>query len=124
MPAISITPGSGVENPPPPGTPPLPGVRILAPVPLAFPEIFPPAALQFLPDRARRFEPRRRELVGRRVDRQREFDAGAFPGFLKSTADVRGAEWRVAPLPRELIYPPGENNRAVGRKKGIKALNS
>src|SRR4051812_12049264 len=124
MPAISITPRSGVENPTPPGTPPLAGVRILAPVPPAFAEILTPAALQFLADLARRFEPRRRELLGRRVDRQRELDAGAFPGFLKSTADVRGAEWRVAPIPRDLIDRRVEITGPVDRKMVINALNS
>src|SRR3954465_10027568 len=124
MPAISITPRSGVENPTPPGTPPLAGVRILAPVPPAFAEILTPAALQFLADLARRFEPRRRELLGRRVDRQRELDAGAFPGFLKSPADVRGAEWRVTPIPRDLIDRRVEITGPVDRKMVINALNS
>src|ERR1051326_5228082 len=75
--------------------------RVLAPVTPAFAEILSEPALQFVADLARRFEPRRRELLNRRAARQREFDAGAFPTFLPSTADVRDADWRVAPIPRD-----------------------
>ena len=119
MPAISIDPRTGVE----PLTTPS-GVRIQAPVPPAFGEILTPAALGFLADLARRFERRRRELVARRADRQREFDTGAFPGFLKSTAEIREAEWRVAPIPRDLSDRRVEITGPVDRKMVINALNS
>ena len=98
--------------------------RVLAPVTPAFAEILSEPALQFVADLARRFEPRRRELLNRRAARQREFDAGALPTFLPSTADVRGADWRVAPIPRDLMDRRVEITGPVDRKMVINALNS
>ena len=120
MPALSIDTRSGVE----PLAPPTPGVRIGAPVPPPFAEILSAAALQFIADLARRFERRRRELLGHRADRQRDFDGGAFPGFLKSTAEIRRAAWRVAPIPRDLMDRRVEITGPVDRKMMINALNS
>src|SRR5512145_1675242 len=99
MPAISIDPIGEVE----PLTTLSPGARVHAPVPPPFGEILTPAALAFLADLARPFEGRRRELLARRADRQRDFDGGAFPDFLEGTANIREAEWRVAPIPRDLM---------------------
>jgi malate synthase len=120
MPALSIDPRSGVE----PLAPPTPGVRIGAPVPPPFAEILSAAALEFVANLARRFEQRRRELLGRRADRQRDFDGGAFPDFLESTASVRQAVWRVAPIPRDLMDRRVEITGPVDRKMVINALNS
>jgi malate synthase len=117
MPATSIdTPSgpSGVES----------RARVLAPVSSAFSQILTPAALGFIADLAGRFEPRRRELLARRVARQREFDAGAFPDFLSSTADVRAGDWRVAPIPADLVDRRVEITGPVDRKMVINALNS
>ena len=106
-------------------TPPVSdGARILAPVTPAFAEILTPGAVRFIADLARRFEPRRRELLARRAVRQREFDAGAFPDFLASTADVRAADWRVAPIPSDLLDRRVEITGPVDRKMVINALNS
>jgi malate synthase len=80
--------------------------------------------LAFIAALARRFERRRRELLGRRADRQRDFDAGAFPTFLKSSADVREADWRVAPIPHDLLDRRVEITGPVDRKMIINALNS
>jgi len=104
--------------------PPAAGASIEAPVSAAFAETLSPAALDFLASLARRFERRRRELLGRRADRQRDFDAGAFPTFLKSTADVRDADWRVGPIPRDLVDRRVEITGPVDRKMVINALNS
>jgi malate synthase len=73
---------------------------------------------------ARRFEPRRRELLSRRAERQREFDAGALPAFLSSTAGVREGDWRVAPIPQDLLDRRVEITGPVDRKMVINALNS
>jgi len=129
MTAISIDTGTGVESSAPPPSPATgeaasAGARIGAPVTPAFAEILTPPALRFIADLARRFEPRRRELLARRADRQREFDAGGFPDFLKSTADVRAAEWRVAPIPSDLLDRLVEITGPVDRKMVINALNS
>ena len=130
MPSISTDLRSGVEEgtaPPPP--PPLAsataaGVVIHAPVPPAFGEILTPAALQFVAELARRFERRRSELLARRAERQRDFDGGAFPDFLTSTAAARNADWRVASIPRDLMDRRVEITGPVDRKMVINALNS
>jgi len=97
-----------------------PGISICAP---GSPLLNAPA-LNFLAGLARQFEKRRRALLGRRADRQRDFDAGAFPTFLASTADVRDAEWRVASIPRDLVDRRVEITGPVDRKMVINALNS
>src|SRR6267378_53668 len=107
-----------------PMAPPAAGASVEAPVSAAFAEILSPAALDFLASLARRFERRRRELLGRRADRQRDFDAGTFPTFLKSTADVRDADWRVGPIPHDLVDRRVEITGPVDRKMVINALNS
>ena len=101
-----------------------PGVRIHAPVSAAHQEILTAPALNFVAGLARKFEQRRRGLLGRRADRQRDFDAGDFPTFLASTADVRNGEWRVAPIPRDLVDRRVEITGPVDRKMVINALNS
>jgi malate synthase len=98
--------------------------RVLAPVGPAYAEILSEPALQFVADLARQFEPRRLELLNRRAARQRDFDSGGFPTFLKSTADVRDGDWRVAPIPRDLMDRRVEITGPVDRKMVINALNS
>ena len=100
------------------------GVIIGAPVPPAYARILSPEALSFVAGLARQFEPRRRELLGRRAERQRDFDAGAFPTFLTSTADVREGDWRVAPIPLDLLDRRVEITGPVDRKMVINAFNS
>src|SRR4051812_451881 len=90
----------------------------------AYSQILTEPALEFVSGLARQFEKRRQALLGRRADRQRDFDAGAFPTFLASTADVRDAEWRVAPVPRDLVDRPGGITGPGDRKMVINALNS
>ena len=119
MPTTQVQPSAGAL-----GAPPQSGARVLAPVPPAFAEILTPGALRFIADLSRAFEQRRRELLDHRAQRQADFDAGAFPQFLKNTADVREAEWRVAPIPRDLVDRRVEITGPVDRKMVINALNS
>ena len=86
--------------------------------------ILTPEASHFLTRMAREFEPRRRELIGRRQTRQLEIDAGALPGFLPETAHIRESEWTVAPIPRDLLDRRVEITGPVERKMIINALNS
>src|SRR5579863_4443593 len=66
-------------------------------------EVLTTEALDLLLKLHRRFEPRRQELLAARQQRQQQFDQGALPGFLPASADVRSANWRVAPVPGELV---------------------
>jgi malate synthase len=79
---------------------------------------------RFLHELARRFEPRRQELLARRRDRQKELDAGKLPDFLPETKTVRESAWTVAPIPRDLHDRRVEITGPVDRKMIINALNS
>jgi malate synthase len=90
----------------------------------ADPEILTPDALAFVELLQRELGPRRRELLDRRAERQRELDAGARPDFLSETRDVREGDWCVAPAPRDLSDRRVEITGPVDRKMMINALNS
>ena len=87
-------------------------------------EILTPEALRFLADLHRRFDARRLELLAARDVRQQRFDAGETPDFLAETADIRAGEWRVAPIPADLLDRRVEITGPVDRKMIINALNS
>ena len=81
-------------------------------------------ALAFVARLHREFNPAREALLRARVDRQRELDSGASPGFLGNTASIRDSEWRVAAAPRDLEDRRVEITGPVERKMMINALNS
>jgi len=87
-------------------------------------EVLTPLALQLLASLHRRFNPRRLELLGARARRQAQFDAGALPDFPAATADLRAADWRVAPVPADLADRRVEITGPVDRKMVINALNA
>jgi malate synthase len=87
-------------------------------------EILTPDACRFVADLCTRFEPRRQQLLARRVERQREIDAGQLPDFLPETAAIRGGDWRVPPPPPDLVDRRTEITGPVDRKMAINALNS
>jgi malate synthase len=99
------------------------GIEIRAAVTDAFAGILTPAALQFLAKMSRQFESRRQELLARRVQRQRDLDAGRFPDFLPETAGIRAKEWTVASIPADLQDRRVEITGPVDRKMIINALN-
>ena len=87
-------------------------------------QILTPEASQFLTRLARKFEPRRQELLARRKLRQQQIDGGALPDFLPETAHIRQSEWTVAPIPQDLLDRRVEITGPVDRKMIINALNS
>ena len=64
------------------------GVEVLGGMAPGFDGILTPEALGFVAGLHRSFDPRRRELLRARIDRQAAFDAGARPDFLAATASV------------------------------------
>ncbi len=88
------------------------------------PTIMSDEALAFVDDLARRFGPRRRELLAARAARQTRLDAGERPGFLAETSDVRAADWRVPPAPADLNDRRVEITGPAEPKMMINALNS
>jgi malate synthase len=96
-------------------------VEILAP---ADEKVLTREALDLVARLHRELNPRRRQLLERRRERQLELDAGALPRFLSTTADVRDAEWRVSQGPADLQDRRCEITGPVDRKMMINALNS
>jgi malate synthase len=83
-----------------------------------------PDALTFVAELARRFEPRRRELLAARQQRWAALRAGARPEFLAETRAVRDGDWTVASTPDDLQDRRVEITGPVDRKMIINALNS
>ncbi len=98
-------------------------LQINAPVSPAYAEILTPGARRFVAALAVEFEARRQDLLARRQVRQAELDAGHFPDFLTETAEIRLSEWKVAPIPHDLIDRRVEITGPVDRKMVINALN-
>jgi len=87
-------------------------------------EVLTPAALDFVADLARTFEPTRSELLVARAARQAELAAGGDLAFLAETRAVRDGEWRGADAPAGPPGRQGEITRPTDRKMVINALNS
>ena len=101
-----------------------PAVQIKGAVEGRAAEILTPQALEFLGELHRRFNGRRLELLAAREARQLRFDAGDSPDFLPETAGVREGDWKIAPIPADLLDRRVEITGPVDRKMIINALNS
>ncbi|MEK6642959.1 MAG: malate synthase A [Planctomycetota bacterium] len=102
----------------------LDGVDLRGPLLPGYDEILTPEAIAFLAQLHRAFDPTRRELLERRIERQSIIDAGAMPDFLPETRSVREGEWTIAPIPDELQDRRVEITGPVERKMIINAMNS
>ena len=100
------------------------GIDIRGPPTARSEEVLAPEALAFVAGLHRRFEPRRRELLALRRERQARFDAGELPDFLPQTRAVREGDWKVAPVPKDLQDRRVEITGPVDRKMVVNALNS
>ena len=97
---------------------------IEAPIEDRFDPILSHEALAFLEDLTRRFGPAIQEALDRRAERQKRFAKGETLDFLPETASVRAGDWKVAPLPHDLLKRTVEITGPVDRKMVINALNS
>ncbi len=86
--------------------------------------ILTPEAIEFLTTLQREFNPRRQQLLAARVTRQHALNSGTRPSFLPQTANIRAAQWTIAPLPADLQDRRVEITGPVDRKMIINALNS
>jgi malate synthase len=100
------------------------GVEVRGPARDRYPAILSDEALDLVATLQRELGPTRDALLGRRAERQAEFDAGQLPDFLAGTASVREGDWRVAPVPGELADRRVEITGPTDRKMLINALNS
>lgn len=103
--------------------PPWSGIELRAPAG-DYGEILTADALALIAGLHRAFDARRRELLKRRAERQRQIDAGHDPDFLPETAAIRAADWTVASIPNDLTDRRVEITGPVDRKMIINALNS
>ena len=99
------------------------GVAISGPISKEFAQILSPEALDFVAKLHRKFESRRQELLARRAERQRQFDAGAKPDFLAETKSIRESDWQVAEQPKDMLDRRVEITGPTDRKMVINALN-
>ncbi|MDN0081499.1 malate synthase A [Crenobacter sp. SG2305] len=100
------------------------GIEIEGSITPEFAEILTPEAMEFISKLHRKFEPRRRELLQARITRQKALDSGKLPDFLPETAEIRNGDWKIAPLPKDLLDRRVEITGPVERKMMINALNS
>ena len=100
-----------------------PRVEILGPYVERSEEVLTPLALQLLTSLHRRFNTRRLQLLAAREKRQEALDSGVMPDFLPDTAAVRADNWRVAPIPADLIDRRLAVSGPVDRRAVINALN-
>jgi malate synthase len=99
-------------------------VDIQGPIKPGFERVLTPEALALVATLHRQFDARRRELLARRAKVQEQLDAGWLPDFLPETRGVREAEWKVGPIPPDLLDRRVEITGPVDRKMVINALNS
>lgn len=81
-------------------------------------------AQKFLLDLHLKFNDRRLDLLQKRKERQKAINNGQLPDFLPETSDIRERQWKVAPLPSDLLDRRVEITGPVERKMVINALNS
>jgi malate synthase len=100
------------------------GVEVVGQMRDRFEEILTSDALTFLADLHRLFEPRRRELLQRRTERDAALAGGATLDFLEETKDVREGDWQVADPAPGLVDRRVEITGPTDAKMTINALNS
>jgi malate synthase len=86
-------------------------------------KVLSPEAIGFAVELEREFRAERRRLLARRAAVQRRLDGGWKPDFLPETKAIRGGDWRVAPIPRDLQDRRVEITGPTDRKMVINALN-
>jgi malate synthase len=99
-------------------------LAIRAAVPSDCEHVLSPDAQAFVAELVGRFEPRRRDLLARRKERQQALLRGELPDFLPETESIRRSDWKVAPIPADIENRRVEITGPVDRKMVINALNS
>jgi malate synthase len=97
-------------------------IDVLAPAPVD--GVLTDDALNLIGVLHERFEDRRRELLGLRLERRARIAAGATLDFLPETREIREGDWQVAPPPADYRDRRVEITGPVDRKMVINALNS
>jgi malate synthase len=99
-------------------------LQLLGPIEPGFDAVLTPPALAFVATLQRRFGPTRARLLEVRAERRKRLLAGEQLDFLPETAEIRAADWSVAPAPADLQQRWVEITGPTDRKMVINALNS
>ncbi|MEE6257891.1 malate synthase A [Plantactinospora sonchi] len=100
-------------------------IEVTGPLGERYEEVLSAEALDFLAELHRTFEPRRRELLALRAEREAALAAGGTLGFLPETAEIRAdPSWRVAEPAPGLVDRRVEITGPTDAKMTINALNS
>ena len=97
---------------------------IKAPFDPAFNGILTREALFFIRALHLRFDPHRKRLLAERTLMQDRIDKGCNPGFLPETELIRETDWKISPVPAQLLDRRVEITGPVDRKMIINAMNS
>jgi malate synthase len=100
------------------------GVEITGAIKPGYERILTPDALGFVAALARRFEPKRRQLLQMRDTYQQGIDASGLPDFLAGTREIRDGEWTIRGIPGDLLDRRVEITGPTTRKMVVNALNS
>ncbi len=103
---------------------PVDGLTIKAPYNPSYENILTTDALAFLVQLHRTFNATRKKLLVEREHLQLKIDNGWKPHFLEATREIRENEWKISPLPYDLMDRRVEITGPVERKMMINALNS
>ena len=98
--------------------------RVIGPMDSRAGEVLTPEALALVAELHRALDGRRTALLAAREARQARYDAGELPDFRADTAAIRDGDWRVAPIPADLLDRRVEITGPTDRKMVINALNS
>ncbi|HUR09814.1 MAG TPA: malate synthase A [Flavitalea sp.] len=104
--------------------PRLDGLEIKAPYNSSYEQILTTDALAFVIELHRQFNDRRKQLLLDREVLQEKIDKGWTPKFPEATRFIRERDWKVAPIPYDLLDRRVEITGPVERKMMINALNS
>ncbi len=100
------------------------GVQLTRSDPAHTGEVLTPAALDFVAQLHRNFNPERIRLLQDRNFRQARFDAGELPDFKPNPIESERPDWRVAPAPPDFDDRRVEITGPAEPKMMINALNS
>jgi malate synthase len=95
------------------------GVEIKGHVTPEMLEILSHEALAFITEMARKFNPRRKELLAAREVAWNKLKQGELLDFLPETKSIREGDWKVAPIPADLQDRRVEITGPVDRKMAI-----
>lgn len=104
--------------------PALPVLHLKGDAPKSTDRVLTNEALAFVADLQRSFGQARMDLLAARKTAQAARDRGEELSFLAATKSVRQGDWKVAPLPKDLLKRQVEITGPVERKMIINALNA